>query len=128
MISSLVTTTLAVLAFLLVLRLLGGGRRTLTTGGIGPVLVAAEIAQLTQTLIRLDVELQLPAGSLGTIGLFALGLAVTSVWFDEVGKIVTSVGVIATLVDTLITDGAGPASALLLTIVVLWIVIWLVRW
>ena len=128
MILPLVTTTLAVLAFLLVLRFLGGGRTTLTTGGIAPVLVAAEIAQLTQTLVRLDVELQLPAGSLGTICLFALGLAVTSVGFDEVGKIVTSVGVIATLVDTLVADGAGSATALLLTIVVLWIVIWLVRW
>ena len=123
----LVTTTLAVLAVLLVLRFLGGGRRTLTTGDIGLVLAAAEVAQLTQVLIGLDVELGLPAGSWVTIGMFALGLAAAGVWFDGVGKIVTGVGVVAALAETLLEDGPGPAVGLLSLIILVWIVIRLVR-
>lgn len=129
MLATSLTSAFALLIGLVVLRRVVGarGRGAITVADLALLLACAEIVQLLYTVMKIDTEVGAVPALLPVFCLIGIVLAVAGSFAEWIATIVTGLGVLAAMVDTVLTDGYGVAGLLTLTVLLVWMINRLVR-
>lgn len=125
MTGTMLMTAVALVGGLIVLRRLGRGRsrRVVSTDDLAIVLASSEIVQLLWNTSELQVRLGVEAPAvLPLLCLVAVGLVVTATVVSWIGLVVTGLGLLAALAQTLLDDGPGLAGAMLSLVALMWLI------